>query len=167
MNRLALIITLWIATAIVACGGSGSVPTPPPPTGSFSNASLNGQYAFSMSGADGVTGSFFARVGSFTADGHGNITAGIEDVNTVLDVPQTLAFTSSTYSIQADGRGIINLTNSTGTLSFSVTMLSPSQGLIVQTDLNATASGTFVIQNVNSFTTAGISGTYVFDFSGL
>jgi hypothetical protein len=167
MNRLALIITMWSAIFIVACGGSGSVPTPPPPTGSFSNSSLNGQYAFSMSGADGVTGSFFARVGSFTADGHGNITAGIEDVNTVLNGPQTLAFTSSTYSIQADGRGIINLTNGTGTLSFSITMLSPTQGIIVQTDLNATASGTFVMQNVNSFTTAGISGAYVFDFSGL
>jgi len=26
-----------------------------------------------MSGQEGATGSFFARVGSFTADGHGNI----------------------------------------------------------------------------------------------
>jgi hypothetical protein len=167
MNRLALIVTLCVAVFTVACGGSGSVPTPPPPTGNFSNSSLKGQYAFSMSGADGVTGSFFARVGSFIADGNGNITSGLEDVNTVLNGPQMLAFTASTYSIQADGRGTINLTNATGALSFSITMLSPTQGLIVETDLNATASGTFVIQNPNSFNTAGISGGYVFDFSGL
>src|SRR5438477_9948627 len=167
MNRFALFIALSVAAFTAACGGGGAVPTPPTPTGSFSNASLKGQYAFSMSGADGVTGSFFARVGSFIADGNGNITSGLEDVNTVLNGAQTLTFGASTYSIQADGRGTINLTNSTGTISFSVTILSPTQGIIVETDLNATASGTFVIQNANSFNAAGISGPYAFDFSGI
>jgi hypothetical protein len=167
MNRLCLALTLCAAVFAAACGGGGSTPTPPPPTGSFSKASLNGQYAFAMSGADAITGSFFARVGSFTADGNGNITGGIEDVNTALNGQQTLAFNASTYSVQADGRGVINLTNVTGTLTFSITMLSPTQGLIAETDLNATASGTFIIQNPNSFNAAGISGNYVFDFTGL
>jgi len=167
MNRLCLALTLCAAFFAAACGGGGSTPTPPPPVGNFSHSSLSGQYAFSMSGTDAITGSFFARVGSFTADGNGNITAGIEDVNTALNGPQTLAFTASTYTVQADGRGIINLSNATGALSFSITMLSPSKGLIVETDLNATASGTFLRQNPNSFSTAGISGNYVFDFSGI
>jgi hypothetical protein len=167
MKRLALFLALSAAVFCAACGGGGTVVTPPPPVGNFSNASLKGQYAFSMRGADGITGSFFARVGSFTADGKGNITGGLEDVNTAVNGPQTLAFTSSTYTVQADGRGVLNLTNSTGTLSFSITLLSPTEGLVVQTDLNATASGTFVIQNANSFNAAGISGAYVFDFSGL
>ncbi|HSC45336.1 MAG TPA: hypothetical protein VLC94_05880, partial [Candidatus Acidoferrum sp.] len=160
----ALLLSLWT----VACGGGGgSVPTPPPPTGNFSNASLKGQYAFSMSGEDGVTGSFFARVGSFTADGNGNITAGIEDVNTALNGPQTITFpAASTYSVQADGRGILNI-NGSGPLSFSITMLSPNQGLIVETDLNATASGTFYLQDPNAFSTGSVQGNYVFDFSGL
>jgi hypothetical protein len=160
-------IAISIAGFTTACGGSGSTPTPPPATGNFSNASLKGQYAFSMSGADAVFSSFLARVGSFTADGNGNITAGLEDVNTASNGAQTLAFTASTYSVQADGRGTINLTNGTGTLSFSITMLSPTQGLIVETDLNATTSGTFVLQDTNSFNTAAFSGAYVFDFSGI
>jgi hypothetical protein len=166
MNRLCLALTLCAAIFAAACGGGGSTPTPPPPTGNFSNASLKGQYAFSMSGSDAFA-NFFARVGSFTADGGGNITAGIEDVNTAANGPQTLAFSPSVYSVQADGRGVVNLTNATGTLSFSITMLSPAKGLIVETDGIATASGTFLLQSPNSFNAAGISGNYVFDFSGV
>ena len=73
MNRLALMVTLCVAVFTVACGGSGSVPIPPPPTGGFSNTSLKGLYAFSMSGTDAATGEFFARVGSFSADGNGGV----------------------------------------------------------------------------------------------
>lgn len=163
VNRLALLLTLCFAAFATACGG-GSTPSPPPPTGNFSNASLKGQYAFSMSGTNVSTGAFFARVGSFIADGNGNITAGIEDVD--VTGPETIALSPSSYTIQADGRGVVNLVGS-GPLSFSVTLLSPTQGLIVETDLNATASGTFFLQNPSSFTTSGFSGNYVFDVSGL
>jgi hypothetical protein len=168
MNRLLLLLALFVAILLAACSGGGSTPTPPPPTGNFSNSSLKGQYAFSMNGSD-INGEFLARVGSFTADGNGGITGGIEDVNTAATGQQTLLYTTSTYTIQADGRGFINLTNDSGTLTFSVTLLSPIQGIIVQTDptLVATASGTFILQNPNSFTPSGLSGSYVFDFSGL
>jgi len=167
VNRIVLNLAICAATFTAACGGGGSTPTPPPATGSFSNASLKGQYAFSMSGSDGATGSFFARIGSFTADGNGTIIGGLEDVNTALNGAQTLAFSSSAYSVQPNGRGVVNLTNGTGTLTFSITMLSPTQGLIVETDLNATASGIFTLQSPSSFTTAGLSGGYAFDFSGV
>jgi hypothetical protein len=167
VKRVTCVLTLLTVIFAAACGGGGSTPTPPPPVGNFSNANLNGQYAFSMSGQDGSTGLFFARVGSFFAHGDGTISGGVEDVNLAEVGSETLTFMPSTYNIQADGRGVINLINSTGTISFSITMLSKSQGLIVQTDLNATASGTFVIQDANSFNTAGISGNYVFDFTGL
>jgi len=168
MNRLALFLALSAAVFAVACGNSGSVVTPPPPVGGFTNASLKGQYVFSMSGSDTATGDFFARIGVFVADGQGGISSGVEDVNTPSVGQQTIAYTTSTYSIQADGRGTINLTNATRTLSFSVTLLSASQGLIVQTDpsLVGTASGSFYLQNPNSLTT-GLSGNYVFDFSGV
>jgi hypothetical protein len=132
--------------------------------GGFSNSSLKGQYAFSMSGQD--SGGFFARVGSFTADGSGNITAGIEDVNTAF-AAETLTFTKSSYSIQPDGRGTVNLTNSTGTLIFSVTLISATQGLIAQTDGIATASGTFQLQNAAAFSATAIANGYVFDVSGI
>src|SRR5713101_8360219 len=113
MKRLALFLALAAAVFSAACGGSGPVVTPPPPVGNFSNASLKGQYAFSMSGSESVSGAFFARVGSFIADGNGNITGGVEDVNIPGSGTQTIPYTASTYSIQADGRGTVNLTNST------------------------------------------------------
>lgn len=166
-NRLFLAFVTLIAAFAAACGGSGSTPTPPPPVGNFSNASLKGQYAFSMNGNNGPSGQFFARVGSFIADGNGNITNGVEDVSIFQTSAGTLAFTASQYSVQADGRGVINLTNSTGTLTFSITMLAPTNGLIVETDGIATGSGTFALQNTNLFSNAGLSGAYVFDFSGL
>jgi len=168
LKKFFLFGTLCFAMFAAACSGGDSNPVPPPPTGNFSNASLKGQYAFSMSGSD-FNGEFLARVGSFTADGNGGITGGIEDVNTAGGGQETLNYSSSTYSIQADGRGVINLANQTGTLQFSVTLLSPKQGLIVETDpgLSATTSGTFVLQTPASFTASSFSGNYVFDFSGL
>src|SRR5258708_16883951 len=119
MNRVALFLALFPVTFAPACGNSGSAPIPPPPKGNFSNASLKGQYAFSMSGEYGSAG-FFARIGSFTADGNGNITAGIQDVN-ATGVNETLAFSPSTYGVQADGRGTLNLTDTTATLVFTIT----------------------------------------------
>jgi len=165
-NTLALLLSLSFALFAAACGGGGTTPTPPPPTGGFSVTNLKGQYAFSMSGEDGSTGSFFARVGSFSADGNGNITGGIEDVN-INGVAETFAFSQSTYTVNADGRGILNLINGTGQLSFSITMISPTQGVIAETDLNATASGTFVLQDSTTFNAGAFNGNYVFDFSGL
>jgi hypothetical protein len=166
MNRLALATALAAASFACACGG-GSIPTPPPPTGNFTDANLKGQYAFFMSGQDAVTGGFIARVGSFTADGNRGITGGIEDVNSPINGPEKLLFTSSTYSVHADGRGVLNLSNATGTISFSITLLSPTEGLIVETDLNATTSGVFYLQDPNAFTTAGFSGNYAFDVTGI
>jgi hypothetical protein len=165
INRFALLLTLGFALFAAACGGNGgSNPTPPPPTGNFSNTSLKGQYAFFMSGTNVSTGEFFARIGSFTADGNGNITTGLEDVD-VSGAPELIEFSSSMYTIQADGRGTVNL-NGTGPLAFSVTMLSPAEGLIVETDGIATTSGRFFLQDPNVFAN-GFNGNYVFDVSGL
>ena len=165
MSRLALLLTICVAGFAAACSGGGSTPTPPPPVGGYSNSSLNGQYAFLMSGTD--AGGFFGRVGVFVADGAGHITGGIEDVNTGTSGEQTLLFSASTYSIQADGRGTVQLTNQTGTLTFSVTLLSTSQGYISQTDAIATTSGTFDLQTPSAFTSTAINGAYVFDVTGI
>lgn len=167
LQQFVVFAALGFATFAAACGGGGaSNPIPPPPTGNFSNASLKGQYAFFMSGTILTNGgaTFFARIGSFTADGNGNITAGLEDVD-VVGAPELIQFSPSTYSIQADGRGTVNLTGS-GPLTFSVTMLSPTEGLIVETDGGATTSGKFFLQDPNAFAN-GFNGNYVFDVSGI
>jgi hypothetical protein len=172
-KRLALLVWVTLALFAAACGGGsesnpGPGPGPTPPTAKFSNASFSGQYAFSMSGTElcAGAGSFFGRAGTFMADGHGNITDGLEDVNICTGV-QTLQFTSGTYSIGSDGRGALNLTNSSGTTTYSIALSSATQGFIAQTDVDITASGSFQRQNTGAFTNAAIAGGYSFDFKGV
>jgi hypothetical protein len=155
--------------SLVACGGGGSNITPPPPSGNFSDASLNGQYAFSMSGVD-LTGAYIARVGSFTADGTGHITGGLEDVLSLGSGQPAaeVSFGGGNYQIQANGRGLIVLqVAGGGGLQLSLAMQNASAGYLAQTDLNATSSGTFNLQNSSNFNAAALAGPYVFDFSGV
>lgn len=170
MNRLVLLVSVLLTSLTAACGNGGTtvVAPPPPPTGNFSNANLKGQYAFSMSGTELCAGSssFFTRAGTFTADGGGHITGGLEDVNVCTGV-FTLPFTNSTYSIAADGRGILSLTNTSGSTEYSITLSTATQGLIVQTDVNSTASGSFQRQNAAAFSNPTIAGGYVFDVAGI
>jgi hypothetical protein len=166
VNRILLIAATALAIVAAACGGGGTSSTPPPPTGNFSNASLKGSYAFSMSGQDGTTGSFLARVGSFTADGNGNITAALEDVNIGGTFRQAVSFTG-TYAIQANGKGTLTLNGALGGgLQLSIALNSASRGVMTQTDLAATSSGSFTLQSPSAFSNPGIAGGYAFDVSG-
>jgi hypothetical protein len=121
-----------------------------------------------MSGTDASAqpGAFIARVGSFTADGKGSISAGMEDV-TDAGVVQTVQFTGGTYSIQGNGKGTLTLNTLSGTgLQFTIALNSATKGVMIQTDLNATSSGSFILQSANAFSLSGINGSYVFDVSG-
>jgi hypothetical protein len=170
MKRTFLLGAIALAGYLAACGGGGTTITPPPPTGNFSNASLNGQYAFSMSGVDLNSGAFLARVGSFAADGQGHITTGLEDV---LDLgsgstASLVTFSNGTYQIQANGRGLIvlNVTGG-GSLQLSASLQSSSRGYLVQTDGLASTSGNLELQTPLQFSANAISGKYVFNFSGI
>jgi hypothetical protein len=157
-----------LALLTVSCGGGGSsFPTPPPATGNFSNASLKGTYAFSMSGTDASIsiGAFIARVGSFVADGNGNISMGMEDVIDGV-VINTVQFTGGTYSIQSNGKGTLTLNTLSGGLGLTIALNSTTKGVMIQTDLNATSSGSFIQQTSSAFTATAINGPYVFDVSG-
>jgi hypothetical protein len=169
---LAVAASATMAFAMAACGGAnGGIsanPAPPPNSGPYTPATLNGSYAFQMSGQDG--GGPFARVGSFTANGSGSISGGIEDVNSnAIPGAATLAFTSGSYTMSSNGKGTLTLTNSTGSLGFSIVMTSTTAGFITQTDGTATASGNFTIQDASTFGNfaTSINGPYVFDFAGL
>jgi hypothetical protein len=165
VKRFTLLLIPFIAFFAVSCSGGGGGSTPPPPTGGFANSSLKGQYAFIMTGQ--APDGFIARIGSFTADGSGGISGGLEIVSTATNALQILQFTASNYSVQADGRGAINLTNLTGTISFSITMTSTTSGYISQTDGITGTSGTFELQDSSAFTPTAINGPFVFDTSGL
>jgi hypothetical protein len=163
---LALLIACG-ASYLIGCGGSSS--TPAPPSGGFSNASLKGQYGFSMSGID-LSGAYLARAGSFASDGNGKITAALEDVVDLGANPTTsvVAFTGGTYQVQANGRGVMILQNPNGGgLQLNFVLNSTSQGVLVETDLNAAADGGFNLQTPSNFTAAAVSGSYVFDLAGV
>ena len=167
-KRLALVVSVLLAFVAAGCGGGFSGRGTPPPAPKFSNASLAGQYAFSMSGSELCAGlsSFFTRAGTFTADGNGNIVSGLEDINVCAGVA-TLRFTGGRYSIDPNGRGTLSLVNSTGTTNYSITLASTTQGFIAQTDVAATATGSFQRQNSAAFSNPAIAGGYVFDFNGV
>ena len=170
MKQIFHVAAIVMAGYLAACGGSGTTITPPPPTGNFSNASLNGQYAFSMSGVDLNSGAFIARVGSFAADGQGHITSGLEDA---LDLgsgssASQVTFSNGTYQIQGNGRGLIVLNVSGGgALQVSASLQSSSHGYLVQTDGLASTSGSLELQTPLQFSANAINGKYVFDLSGI
>jgi len=161
---------LWTA----ACGGGGG-PTipPPPPVGNFSNASLNGQYAFVTSGEvlTSTTVTSLARVGSFTADGQGHITGGVEDVNAEGQVSNANAITGGSYTVNADGRGFMNLIFAQSSIDLGITLTSTSDGLLIDETSNSsqisTGSGNFIKQTGGPLAVSTVAGPYIFDFAGL
>jgi hypothetical protein len=166
VKRLAILAASTLALMAAACsGGGGNGPLPPPAQGPFSNASLKGQYAFSMSGED-LNGRFITRVGSFNADGNGTITAAIEDVN-AGGAGSTVVFNGGSYTIQSDGRGVLTLGSALSGLGLSIVLNSVSQGFMVQTDLNASSSGSFLSQRPSDFLLSAVQGSYVFSASGV
>jgi hypothetical protein len=119
-----------------------------------------------MSGSD-LNGRLIARVGSFTANGSGTITAAVEDVNDAGSF-STVQFSGGTYSIGSDGRGTLSLTGGPlgGALGLNIALSSRTGGVAVQTDGNAASSGSFDLQTANSFSLTAITGQYSFDLSG-
>jgi len=169
--------SLALGLFAAACGGGNGTFTPmpmptPTPQGNYSLASLNGTYAFSMSGTDNTQGLAISRIGSFHADGQGNITMAIEDVN-VGGSFSTFNFTAapaSKYTMASDGKGVLTLSHPdvvnprvADNFTFSIVLDSTSSGLMIETDGSSTMSGNFRLQSISStFATA-----YAFDVSGL
>lgn len=177
VKRIFLAGSLALGLYAAACGGGNGTftptPTPTPtPQGSYSLASLNGTYAFSMSGTDNTQGLSISRIGSFHADGQGDITMAIEDVNDGGSF-STFNFTAapaSNYTMSSNGRGVLTLSHPdvvnpslADNFTFSIALDSTSGGLMIETDGSSTMSGNFRLQTISStFATA-----YAFDVSGV
>jgi hypothetical protein len=129
----------------------------------FSNGALRGQYSFLLAGDD-VNG-FFTAVGSFQADGKGNILSGSEDLNYGLGYMPNLALSGS-YKVGPDGRGTLTLTNPLGTLDYSLVVISNSRARFVEYNTQANGEGLLLKRDPTAFSTAAISGGYAFGFGG-
>jgi len=134
-------------------------------------AVLNGQYAFSLSGFNGS--GFLSVVGSFTADGAGNITAGEADTNGVLGAQAGGIITTnsaSSYHVGSDNRGCATLATPFGTFvtRFALGSISSNiatKGRMIEWDSpNSSAyiaAGQLLKQTTSSFS-GGFSGSFIF-----
>jgi len=169
-HQLVVPVILSCLVVLAGCGGSSVTKSTPPPTGGFSNSNLNGTYVFSVAGSDSG-GNYMATVGTFTADGKGNITGGTLDFNDNATAPApNQAVTGGNYFVGVDGRpsstiGLLTLKTAAGNFSFDYVLSSSTQGLMTEFDSFGSASGTF--QTQSNVTQANINGqSYAFNFSG-
>jgi len=139
------------------------------------DSALNGHYAFLFSGYEDGAGAVAAG-GSFAADGNGNITGGVMDVNRVGGVTLGALFAGH-YLIGLDNRGMMMLQMSSGqTVQYSFAVDTAS-GAVAQRarfiefdDANGSAgtrgSGVMRLQDAAAFTQAAMQGNYVFGLAG-
>ncbi len=114
-----------------------------------------------------------AFAGSFTADGQGNLTNGISDINTVTEVTTSQAFTG-TYNVGADNRGTMTITPAVGTPqtfrfalgAFNSSSVATKARFIEFDQSGQTGSGVIEMQDTNAFLTAALSGNFAFGASG-
>jgi hypothetical protein len=162
-RRFLLPVIFFALVLLAACGSSPKVSTPPP-TGSFSNASLNGTYVIAASGSDG--NGFFSTVGVLTANGSGAFTGGSLDFNDPANLLTNQAVGgNSTYKITSDGRGTAIIGTPSATFTFDFVLTSSSHGLVTRYDTAGTGSGSLDLQS--SVTQAQLAGSYVMDFVGV
>ncbi len=127
------------------------------------NSVLSGQYAFALTGLNTDGGNYQTYVGSLTADGNGNITAG------EIDFSEHVTGLTGTYSLNSSGHGTITLQNTAVPYSqtLSVTMVSSTHAVLMADYANGEkliASGTMDRQTASSFSTA-LGGSFAFTYS--
>ncbi len=130
----------------------------------FSNASLNGQYAFSFQGSDNTNGPLVAA-GSFQADGQGHLSNGVLDFNDRGGVIPNQSF-SGTYSVGPDGRASAAITGTLGNTTFHFVLTANGDSAITQFDTSVVASGILKKQNPSAFNAGALNGPFAFSLSG-
>jgi len=166
-------LLLYETDVINKGGGVGRAESQQTPTGGFTNASLNGSFAFQSHGDTNATGAGgVSSAGQFVANGNGNITGGALD--SVRDgtpkTNQTIA--TSTYSFasagRTNGRATATLTTVVGNSTAIVLyMVSSSRAFFIVTgDPTVVEDGTTDQQSSTSFADSSFNGQYAFVMGG-
>ena len=140
----------------------------PPATacGSGNESTLKGQYAFELSGFNSL--GFKAVVGSFAADGAGNITGGEADRNASTGSEAEAAISSGLYSVGSDHRGCATLVTNLGNYTTRFQLGAVSSGVFTSgqimefdppTSTSYIGTGQIYEQDTASFS-AGLNGGY-------
>jgi hypothetical protein len=147
------------------------------PCGSGNESLLNGQYALLVKGFDNgsATGESGPQPvlmgGTLYLDGAGNVVAGDFDANNFTSHGVQESSVAGTYQIGSDQRGCMTLTDSAGTQNFRIAVAGISAGLaskahVIEVDATGPfTSGVLLQQDTSAFSTARISGNYVFEIS--
>jgi hypothetical protein len=130
----------------------------------YSTSSLQGQFAFSLTGTNAA--GRFVRAGSFVADGAGNLNSVLEDANGAAGATSAPISATGTYTVRADGRGTMQLDDGLTPASFDFVLVNGTQLRIIGFDGSGTATGRANAQDISTFGLSSLSGTYVFGFSG-
>jgi len=162
MRKLTCSLFLSTALALTGCSGAGSsgggsiISPPPVQAATYSNASITGTYAVNFTqAAFGTTStSLVTIIGTFVADGNGNITSGA-----LTERAGTAACTESltgTYTVQSDASGTVSVTTApsgtngctvTGSLHLVTQVAQQGQALLItENDPNVIATGTALRQ---------------------
>ncbi len=129
---------------------------------------FKGGYAFSFSGWD-THSQPEAIVGSFQADGNGNITSGSVDINDAGTVTSFNTVTGA-YDIGTGNiSGLLTLKFGSDTLNYGYYQVSPTELLATSSDMTSTTipmvSG-IVLQQTGPFTNASFTGANVLEMTG-
>ena len=157
------------------------------PQAGTNNSLLKGHYAFYLSGftdpdsctpvPNPIADQPMMVVGSFVADGVGNITSGLYD-SYVCGASTTLHSFSGTYAVGADGRGrmvMTNVANGQSTFAFSVAQVVSGvaqQAQFIEFDdvstdfIGSRGSGVMQMQDTTAFATAKLNGSFVYGLTG-
>jgi hypothetical protein len=140
----------------------------------YSDASLQGPFAFSYTGDD--ASGLIAVAGSFATDGQGNILSGVEDIvsfgslvaTRVSIIAGNSGGNGSNYVVGPDGRTSAVIVTSRGTQKWQFVLTSTQHALLTRFDTGTTGSGTIDQQNLDVLTNSNstVSGTYVFSAEG-
>ncbi len=136
-----------------------------------------GDYAFAFNGWNTpITNGYYWMyeeivAGRFHADAQGNITQGVEDINSQSGVVTALPFTGN-YSVGADGHGSLAFVTTQGIATFHMVLdASKSKGKFIrydpsQSDSPIFGSGYFELQDKAAFSLAALAGPYAFGVVG-
>ncbi len=126
---------------------------------------LSGDYVFEFSGFN--SGGKVVIAGSFTADGAGNITKGMEDFNTMAGPPKNQTFTG-TYTLGSDNRGQLVFSSLTGSPTYAFAIDSAgAHGRLIEFDSSGIrGSGQLEQRTVSTCAFNTLTGNYAFGVTG-
>jgi fibronectin-binding autotransporter adhesin len=150
-----------VTVSALSAAGSGTATV----TIVFSAATLSGQYTFSYTGED--ASGFLAVAGTFTVNGSGLITSGVEDVNSAATGVLENPISGGSFAVGPDGRAIATVTTGLGTVTWQVTIISEQHALLVRFDSSATGSGTIDQATPADFSVSAVANNYSFGISGI